>query len=149
MSEKTERMTVETVEICTCGTVMTLTDLDTYDTLGADNCTCCPDCGNEKFQTIAELQAELEQHRWIPVTKELPENEIRVFVVCGTEDNLHFDTDCYVPKHGGYWQTLRTDIKVTHWKPISPPKCEHEWGTDGQHSNEYCKKCFIAKPEGE
>jgi hypothetical protein len=24
--------------------------------------------------------------------------------------------------------------------------CEHEWGTDGQHSNEFCKKCFITKP---
>ena len=25
--------------------------------------------------------------------------------------------------------------------------CEHEWGTDAQHSNEYCKKCFVDKPE--
>jgi len=24
--------------------------------------------------------------------------------------------------------------------------CEHEFGTDGIHSNEYCKKCFISKP---
>jgi hypothetical protein len=21
----------------------------------------------------------------------------------------------------------------------------HEWGTDGQHSNEYCKKCFVCR----
>jgi len=26
-------------------------------------------------------------------------------------------------------------------------KCEHEWGIDGIHSNEYCKKCFITKPD--
>ena len=23
----------------------------------------------------------------------------------------------------------------------------HEWGIDGMHSNTYCKKCFIDKPE--
>lgn len=22
----------------------------------------------------------------------------------------------------------------------------HQWGTDGQHSNEFCKKCFATKP---
>jgi hypothetical protein len=26
-------------------------------------------------------------------------------------------------------------------------ECKHEWGTDGQHSNEFCKKCFVSKPE--
>ena len=25
-------------------------------------------------------------------------------------------------------------------------KCDHVWGTDGMHSNEYCKKCFMPKP---
>lgn len=24
-------------------------------------------------------------------------------------------------------------------------KCDHVWGTDGQHSNEFCKKCFVDK----
>lgn len=23
----------------------------------------------------------------------------------------------------------------------------HEWGIDGAHSNEYCKKCFVARPK--
>lgn len=23
---------------------------------------------------------------------------------------------------------------------------EHVWGTDGQHSNEFCKRCFVSKP---
>lgn len=26
-------------------------------------------------------------------------------------------------------------------------KCDHVWGTDGMHSNEYCKKCFMSKPK--
>ncbi len=59
MSE--ERMTVETVDICTCGIVMHQADADDYDTLGSISGTCCPDCGNEKFQTVAELQAELDK----------------------------------------------------------------------------------------
>ena len=38
-------------------------------------------------------------------------------------------------------------------KLIDEPKNEcskggnHEWGIDGMHSNTYCKKCFIDKPE--
>jgi hypothetical protein len=24
--------------------------------------------------------------------------------------------------------------------------CQHVWGIDGQHNNEYCKKCFVDKP---
>jgi hypothetical protein len=24
--------------------------------------------------------------------------------------------------------------------------CRHKWGTDGAHSNEFCKKCFASKP---
>jgi hypothetical protein len=27
-------------------------------------------------------------------------------------------------------------------------KCSHEWGIDGTHSNEFCKKCFVNRPEG-
>lgn len=26
--------------------------------------------------------------------------------------------------------------------------CEHQWGIDGAHSNQYCKKCFVTKPTG-
>ena len=28
-----------------------------------------------------------------------------------------------------------------------PKGGNHEWGIDGQHSNQYCKKCFVSKPE--
>lgn len=35
-------------------------------------------------------------------------------------------------------------------RDIDPNSCskggEHQWGTDGAHSNEFCKKCFIDKP---
>jgi hypothetical protein len=36
-----------------------------------------------------------------------------------------------------------------HLKNATGRDCEHEWGIDGQHSNEFCKKCFVDKPERE
>lgn len=33
--------------------------------------------------------------------------------------------------------------------PVKEPECNHKWGTDGQHSNEYCKICFITRPKGQ
>lgn len=58
--ESEERMTVETVNICTCGIVMHQLNPDDYDSGGSDSGTCCPDCGNEKFQTVKQLQAKLD-----------------------------------------------------------------------------------------
>lgn len=35
-------------------------------------------------------------------------------------------------------------------KYLSCPKGgEHEWGTDGMHQNEFCKKCFMNSPSEE
>ncbi len=56
--ETENRMTVETVDICTCGIVMHQDNPDDYDTLGATSPVCCPACGNEVFQTIKQLQAK-------------------------------------------------------------------------------------------
>jgi len=28
-----------------------------------------------------------------------------------------------------------------------PEQCDHEWGTDGAHTNVFCKKCFMDKPK--
>jgi len=53
-----ERMTVETVDICPCGLVMHQANDDDYDSGGSDSGICCPDCGNEEFTTIKQLQAE-------------------------------------------------------------------------------------------
>ncbi len=30
-----------------------------------------------------------------------------------------------------------------------PEPCRHQWGTEGMHSNEFCKKCFVNRPKGE
>ncbi len=58
--ETEERMTIETVDICPCGVVMHQANPDDYDTLGATGPVCCPDCGNEVFQTIKQLRTENE-----------------------------------------------------------------------------------------
>lgn len=59
MSE--EQKTVETTEICTCNNVFHQAEPDDYDTLGSDSGVCCPDCGNEEFQTVADLQSQLNE----------------------------------------------------------------------------------------
>ena len=61
LQENEESMNVTNVSICTCGRVMF--SLDDYDTLGSDSGICCPDCGNEKFQTVGELQAENDRYK--------------------------------------------------------------------------------------
>jgi hypothetical protein len=41
-------------------------------------------------------------------------------------------------------EMINQHFKITN--DINDANCIHEWGTDGQHSNVYCKKCFIDKP---
>ena len=46
-----------------------------------------------------------------------------------------------------------TEVRGGEWAgPIPEPiearareGCQHMWGTDGAHNNEYCKKCFVSK----
>jgi len=53
-----ESKTIDNTEICSCGRVFNSFDPDDYDTLGSDSGVCCPDCGNEKFTAVSQLQAE-------------------------------------------------------------------------------------------
>lgn len=32
---------------------------------------------------------------------------------------------------------------------VCPKGGSHVWGIDGAHNNEYCKKCFMARPKDE
>lgn len=50
-----ERMTIDTVDVCKCGMVMFQYESDDYDTLGSESGTCCSHCGREKFRTVAEI----------------------------------------------------------------------------------------------
>ncbi len=79
----------------------------------------CPACLIER---IAELEAQLEQHRWIPVTERLPENVATVFIFTGEgRGGVGF----YGEDETGYiWERLdhAINLKITHWKPIYLPE---------------------------
>ena len=76
----------------------------------------------EKYE---QLQAELEKHRWIPVSERLPEGSHSVLIYCdrmittGYFDNFEgraeWQIHCNTPRC--YYQE-----KITHWKPITQPK---------------------------
>ncbi len=76
-----ERMNITTVDICPCGLVMHQGNNDDYDTGGADSCVCCPDCGNEEFTTVAQLQSQLaaaqEVLRW-RLCSDINDNEMEL-----------------------------------------------------------------------
>ena len=71
----------------------------------------------EKTKRIAELEAELEKHRWIPVSEEMPS---QVPGHWGSE--MVFATDgkqvwaCKYNFSAYYWTAPSGD--VTYWKPI-------------------------------
>jgi len=67
---------------------------------------------NEHFEQrkarIAELEAEIEQHRWIPVSERLPEEGRMDFIVCAP--NSVYTTN-QIPPHS----------LVTHWMAMPEP----------------------------
>lgn len=75
----------------------------------------------EKTKRIAELEAQLEQHRWIPVTERLPENVATVFILTGEgAGGIGF----YGKDKTGYiWERLdhAINLNITHWKLIIEP----------------------------
>ena len=70
---------------------------------------------------IAELEAQLEQHRWIPVTESLPENVATVFILTseGAGGVGFYGKD----KTGYIWERLdhAINLNITYWKPIIKP----------------------------
>ena len=116
-----ERKTTETTEICPCGNVFHQLDLDDYDSGGSESGRCCPDCGNENFQTIKQLQAELNKHRWIPVSERLPEKTGWYFVY--GLDTVTTGRFIVCKKTPNIW-VGGADF-VDYWKPIILPEGKH------------------------
>jgi hypothetical protein len=63
----------------------------------------------------------------------------------------------YVPITAGLYLLFADRMKqeIDKWEGTPPAAaqawvaqqaCEHNWGIDGMHNNEYCKKCFVGKP---
>ena len=72
---------------------------------------------NDKLrERIKELEASLEQHRWIPVTERLPENIATVFILTAEGvGGLGF-----YGEDEKRWERLdyAINLNITHWKPI-------------------------------
>lgn len=78
---------------------------------------------NDKLhEQIKKLEAQLEQHRWIPVTERLPENIADVFILTAEGSG---GVGTYGEDENGYrWERLdySINLNITHWKPIKYPK---------------------------
>ena len=74
---------------------------------------------DKQDKTITELEKELKQHRWIPVSERLPENVATVFILTGEGSG---GIGMYGEKDGGVYGWERLDhainLNITHWKPI-------------------------------
>jgi hypothetical protein len=69
-------------------------------------------------ETIEILQAELEQHRWIPVSESMPKQGQQVLLYWA-KATLPLKITPVI------WQSGRTKNEcITHWKPIILPKRE-------------------------
>jgi hypothetical protein len=111
----------------------------------AEGPVCCPDCGNEKFISIATLVAqrdallsennrlkeELEiTQRWHDIKKELPQNKglyCHIYIP-SLNKNTTFK-GWYHPKNKVWLTNTKTHTrtnKVTHWKPITLPIAKAE-----------------------
>jgi chromosome segregation ATPase len=76
---------------------------------------------SNSYVEINRLKAELKGYRWRDVKEELPGDSADVLV--STYQGFVF-IDCYINKHGGYWERKNTAGMITHWMPI--PKREQE-----------------------
>jgi len=45
-----------------------------------------------------------------------------------------------------WWNIKQELYRIGQWE-LCTKGGDHQWGTDGQHSNEFCKKCFTSKPK--
>ena len=71
----------------------------------------------------------------VMVSKFIPDNEM--YITTATFDKMN-------EWFGKVGCIKNLDEALPTGKPDT--ECKHEWGIDGVHSNEYCKKCFISKP---
>lgn len=63
---------------------------------------------------------------------------------------LRYIDDCDgidIPIHIGkaMFELRKSIASCLEPEDMENPDAQHEWGTDGQHQNEYCKKCFTQK----
>ncbi len=88
----------------------------------------CNGCIGEKLE---QLQAELDKHRWIPVSERLPKKSKTghpqqteyVYLYTGKKSMIEAFYDYYYKE---WYNSDGTSVQGTHWKPIILPKGEQE-----------------------
>jgi hypothetical protein len=86
---------------------------------------------------------------WRPI-ESAPRDGTRVLLV-GRWITLPGHSGIVIGHWAERWWSGGVPIEPSHYMPLPKPPpatCEHVWGIDGMHSNEYCKKCFVPKPPG-
>jgi len=86
--------------------------------------------GNRLTKQIAKLQAEIEQHRWIPVVEGPPEyiddptilHSDDVWIMFSGKAYVGYYDEGYWIIYGSYCEKEEDTKNVTHWKPIILPK---------------------------
>ena len=73
---------------------------------------------DDVIKYIEQLQAELEKHRWIPVSERLPESSGVVLVLL-SDGNIIQAISAYWVNYKGW-----LNQSITHWKPIILPEPE-------------------------
>lgn len=77
-----ETRTIENTYICSCGNIFV--EADDYDTIGSESGVCCPNCGNEKFQTIkARLDTSEASRKELLEACKCAKMSIDMQLVCG------------------------------------------------------------------
>ena len=69
---------------------------------------------------IIDLQAELDKHRWIPVSERLPEVKKVVWVMDYRRNT--WQAELLIGKQFYSEETQHELYEVTHWKPITLPE---------------------------
>jgi hypothetical protein len=106
-------------------------------------------------ERIAEFQA-LDKHSLWPAIKEcLAEIETLKQKVADMTWPAEFGWRCYQDRCEGALieasvvKQLESENAALRSRLAALEPCVHEWGIDGAHANEYCKKCFIDRPKVE
>ena len=106
--------------------------------------------GHNNFQLWLYVYRDPETgpNHWIiieVVMKEYPKNTMDI--IDQTRKELrHIIGDNHLTTMFRFLPTYDEDGKII----LPCPKGgNHEWGIDGAHSNEFCKKCFTSYPEGD
>jgi len=99
---------------------------------------------NRSYRYMSEEAAIVEREWWVEwITAALLEERRAVWEEAAKLAENNFSYAATDGEKLALHQCLRIAEKC---RAQAKEGCRHEWGIDGMHSNEFCKKCFVSKP---